>query len=772
MSWHFEDWEVTNTPESMEDPAFSQFKRKKEKDFKVQLVLNKQIQKVLKYIATRKNCTSKFLPSEELTHFHNLVRNKYFIDIIIPLPYNDSKEIDKKDLFKFRQFNNTSNPRITNDITKTSILKEKLKIDKKVINILKECSQDNFKKITNISFPSIEINHLKTDPYSRYLMEIQKPIESKKRIPIILFKEMTSTLENEYNQILEKDLKVEVNKNDIESEIFSNSDLKFLSCNTSSIENFKIPLIYSNHNHINSGSIKSHFDNYSLKEWELNSSESINMISLDILFDKTFDPKFSKLNIFKKKVKKFETSNYIKCNKKKLLTKKSLFKIWKIPKDILKNLEWKPFDKINHLKLLSKLEQLNSIGNNINFDNFFINLDINFQFIEYSKLEIIDLETQNFRMLRTGLSKIHHTNKNESENIKTKKDEPIEYSSQSTESINYSTIPQKRVFQDTSELLEDKNTFDIGNKNRYSSIFLDDQFTSLIIEQKQKLENAQKKAASPTDSRNKVNNTKKQQHSLLLSVLDDNIKRNSLPKTIKNKKNGDDTSLENNKTSITINDISTTLLDYLKPLEIEKNVILTNSNNLQINQSTIYYLRNKFDHQIEEVKFLDNINCDFILEPFTCLKIIDIEKFFQVDDSTNNLFYLKDILQLLQNFKKIFILIKYSDVTEQFDNELFWKVRVYLNYSNIETIFINNNEKQTICYCIHNIIKFAAADELNGDILFNVNILDELGFNQLLSQFICEKYDLTDFFVQYRESNLLTNMQLEIIENLLCYDWG
>ncbi|CCH63004.1 hypothetical protein TBLA_0I03510 [Henningerozyma blattae CBS 6284] len=605
-------------------------------------------------------------------------------------------------------------------------LKDRLTLDTQVAESLRSCRS---KMESNIKIN--KINPLKANATAkRFLIDTcSLPYLNKHHGYLIKFQLMPSEIENKFetflNESLPKTLKFNLH---IESQ--NRSYFKSFR----NLQNFSIDRVNLSSNLFKTKPC------IKFESWDV----SCPQINLENYFwnqySKLFDIKFNELELYKKPYERIRSSHRFKKFEKKTLKFKQ--KYWKLHKCTLKELNWKPFERIESL-FIDYLETNDTIDFSIATINFHAPTIV-FAKQHFSQLELIDLDTKTFKKFNTGVNfstNKDHTN-TANENIETCKLMPLQGTLKADTFIdninntNEINITLNDYYHDTS-LLECTSESKKRRMNE-SSLLMDEDFKSILSLKKQKYD--------LNNISQDINDSKLSEFNILEilgnPIHDSARQRETVTKNIVKK-------LQTNKICYT----NLNPLSQLLPITHDTNIILTNANRLKFNHEVISQIQNKTSIKVIEEFFIDSITCDFILNYSTCIYIIEIEKFFQMCGE-DELYYELHIKRLLGEFKKIILLIKYTQDTEDFDNDIFWKVRLYLNFPLLDIYFVLHDDRSCASHWIIHLSRVYSANEKLTDAssLF-IAILKNLGFNSLLIKKLSKEYQLYDFFGNIKTVN-------------------
>lgn len=438
------------------------------------------------------------------------------------------------------------------------------------------------------------------------------------------------------------------------------------------------------------------------------------------LFDDTFhDLEFYLIRIKHCKNDQYQDkNNYIRSKK-----------IWKLDKQLLKSINWTPFKRINDKSIhyFNNLENIKEVIFQISLNT------VNFNYLNSSSFDLIDIENKIFNSYQIGLNETHSAIEIPEEKTTSVQEtttasfvtETHEVST-TTETINSSLIPQKRSLLDPSIL-------------------------SIIQAKKMK--------------RKSLNDSSFSKNCTIQNTLSFGINKNP-------------------ELSITESNWNSLDHDYREqfflaapclPFNMTPKAIIVNSSKLLVNHSILYELRSSQNCDVIEKKI--DLMCDFIISSECCITRIKLENFQQCD-SKSKLYYSNSFKHLSYFFKKIVVLVDYKDVTEQTDPDLFWKIGLFLNLKLFQVHLINktNNTKShdnlILSYILKYITKLSPSTGTNfcsrvGNSDFE--FLCKITNNPLLSSEILNQHTLLDFFKNIQLSK--THDEFPITKLLTYWQW-
>lgn len=677
------------------------------------IVVDQKTQKKLKYIVR------KLLPSNDHSDLKYLINKQsqlesYLLNIILG---------QTRDTCTRRLHTNTdwSQKKVTG---KPEV---KFNVPKEKIEITKEC-QEAIKNIIptkgkdRIYFQNEFISEC---DLSKYKLITLGRREHKRKVKSFL------NFDSTWNSKIELDMKDLVNEKLLLAEYIDiriSGTIEFRYLNAPQLQDFLIPLTdrrtkteYNKNN--------AHSDIWDIKEPASYPLELFYNLERS-LFDDTFhDLEFYLIRIKNHKINQHKEKRN-NCRSKN---------IWKLDKQLLKSIDWNPFKKINDKSIhyFNNLENIKQVS-------FQIPLDIiNFNYLNSSSFDLIDVQNKIFNSYQTGLNEtccaITIPTERAISAEETAMSSLIAESNDDTsrETVNTSLIPQKRSLLDPSIL-------------------------SIIHAKKSK--------------RKSLDNASQHKDSKIQDTLSFGINKHL-----------DSSITETSWNSQDHNVAEQFVLTLPKcSFKIVPKVVVVNASKLLINHSIIYELRSS--HKCEVIERKISLMCDFIISSDCCITRIKLENFQQCD-SNGRLYYCESFKQLTKYFKKIIVLVDYGDVTEQTDPDLFWKIGLFLNLHPFQVHLINrtNNTKcrdqLMFSYILKYINKLSPSTQINfSDTIGNSDFefLCKITNNPLLSQDILTQQTLLEFFKNVQLSKtydefpitkMLTHWQWMSLRNLFAVTW-
>ncbi|GCF00254.1 hypothetical protein ZYGM_003103 [Zygosaccharomyces mellis] len=200
----------------------------------------------------------------------------------------------------------------------------------------------------------------------------------------------------------------------------------------------------------------------------------------------------------------------------------------------------------------------------------------------------------------------------------------------------------------------------------------------------------------------------------------------------------------------------------------DKREILMNTNRMKENHKIIQYISNEthLDLIEQELPF----RCDFIINATSCIFIAQLDLFFQLQ-ADNTMYYEHIFKSLFNEFKTIVVLIKYPEVLDITDEDIFWKIRMFLQPPEFQ-LFLTKETPQ----CIGKWIDILSNKPYNKE-PFDFHPFFLLHFNKFLVQKLLSSYTLEQVLLmsiteQTKElSDLLTETQLKRLQKLMALGW-
>lgn len=444
------------------------------------------------------------------------------------------------------------------------------------------------------------------------------------------------------------------------------------------------------------------------------------------LYEGLFDMEFNKLDFFKFKILTNENQN-----KKKNIKRCFLRRIWKITKEQLKRLEWNPFTYLRNCTINDLIANDNIVCTSFEIQHAPLKL----QEISCNSLDLIDFEKKTFGTLKFVINvPLQYENK---PNLLNRTEDSMIHSATGEENtpdchlMNTSLIPQKRSFID-----DDLKT---------------------IVETK-------KKGFKDTDTSSDTLPFSIR----LLRVLNKGMNNEEILR--------EETPLRD------INEFSPSTYTLRVPFltfDIKNScrTVIVNSNKIGHNLRVIRFLDNAAKLQIIEQEMYSN--CDFVVNPVTCIIRTQLSKFFQVEKN-GSLFYEKLLTDLLSEFKKVIVLVEYPKILEQADKDIFWKFRLFLRNPKFE-VYLTSDSHSDIGKWILS-LAFAYGDEYNdGDLNFTdeaEEVLLQLNFNKFLLKLLLASYALSEILLMTTSDEksellqFLTPYQLQRLQRLTFLEWS
>ncbi|CAI4416339.1 CIH_collapsed_G0014830.mRNA.1.CDS.1 [Saccharomyces cerevisiae] len=439
-------------------------------------------------------------------------------------------------------------------------------------------------------------------------------------------------------------------------------------------------------------------------------------------YDELFDAQFNKLEFFKIRMKKLK--------KNKPIEKKN-YKIWCLEKEDLKDLVWDPLKRICNHSRYAIFEHVT-----INREAYSIKpLRLTFQKLDSGSLDLIDNQKKTFGSIKLAMSM---------PDVKKTENQSIEESERHDE-----TAIETEEF-DENDCLSSKADINTSLAPQKRS-FIDNELMSMLV--------TKKKIKKDKD----VSDTGISSTSYLINSGTYANSHIEIPTS---------NSVYNGKEDCSFNKYS--VKHSILEEDIENKCIAVNENKVIENQKVIQSLcKNSHLDLIEQPYFGE---CDFIINHSTCVYKIQASRFMQLRNN-GSLHYDKAINDLLTEFQRVIIIVEFSEIIQDVDPDLFWKIKLYLLNSRVDVFFIHETTDFFIDWMKYFIAKWAFSynDEKEKNIA-NADILLDLGFNILLVRKIFQTYSLEEFFMaiikeESKAVKMLTVSQMTRLKKLLTLEW-
>ena len=607
-----------------------------------------------------------------------------------------------------------------------ALLKEKLKLNNTTREILDWISDTKpplvtFQLLENIQERNKNIEKFKLDRHC-----ILESKNTKNNLFMIVGKKMPSYIENNLRGLLEESITYgtydDYYSNDKRTSklypIFLESKLKL-----DKYKIFKVYPIEISHKAISKP--KKTF-------WEPANTLLPNVEKLcERIWLEIYDIDFNKLELFKFNMNDI---NQTKNDKYKEMYQKCK-KVWKLSKESLKELEWNPIKK--YLKDNENVK--NILCDDINQKEYTVlKYSLNLRKLHCNLLDLIDIDKKTFGSLKLVMN---------SATEKKISVYPVINDSLVLENLTVSTVNNDATFpiNINTSLLPQKRSF------------IDDELRSILESKK----NRQSNKKENQDIQNKNCNR------LLTKLLDIGTKENVL---LPERRQTED--VESNQEDFNLSLPLKSLINY----NITEKCIVLNTNKLSQNHILIQCLRERENVNVIEREFPHDF--DFILNESICVIRINLENFFQIRQN-GRLHYENLLTDLKLEFKLIIILVEYSEILEQTDKDVFWKIQLFLKCSQYRPILVPNKADRLFKEMTRLISTFSHSYK-NVDfteITVEEKILLSLNLNILLIKSILKRITLPEFLIliQIEDSNeileSLTAMQLNRIKTLLMLSW-
>ncbi|CCK71809.1 Zip2p KNAG_0I00180 [Huiozyma naganishii CBS 8797] len=457
------------------------------------------------------------------------------------------------------------------------------------------------------------------------------------------------------------------------------------------------------------------------------------------LESKVFNASFHEFEFYRLPIRGFDRKNSKKRQRFQFRSKQ----VWRLDKEKLKQINWNPFRALKNLQLCTLLDK-----DRIKQQYFTLPKAPPFnQYLRCGELDLIDMERKMFTnltlLVQTPVEQIEEEKNNLDMTVSANdgKETPINVRSSSVEvtqpSINTSRMALKRSF-------------------------IDDDLRSLL-ELKRKKRNKKQK----TGDDESVNNT------TILELLECG--------TIIQETNVSAEKIERVRTPIVEHSKPKSLCNkFVSAIDLSNKIAILNTTLLKKN---LLILQNLVQNGANIVELQLPTPCDFILDSTTCLLRLDIAQFFQKTHH-GKLMYQTQISKLLREYHKVIILVEYSKGFEDYDPDIFWKVRLFLENPRCECSF-TTSELSAVSYWIQwYITRYSPNTGYNMDDLEETQeskyheVLSFLSINPFALQDIVNRFTLPEFLFYMSPGNenpflkgVLTKSQRHRTEQLLSLHW-
>ncbi|CCF60357.1 hypothetical protein KAFR_0J02930 [Kazachstania africana CBS 2517] len=395
---------------------------------------------------------------------------------------------------------------------------------------------------------------------------------------------------------------------------------------------------------------------------------------------------------------------------------------WHLDKMLLKSLDWNPFKNLksqNVFGFLYKHDSISCVEFNIR------NKKLVFPYLVSSTLDLIDLDKKKFGNLRLGITEVERSLQAgellpETEFNDTNSSPNVT----TTEQISMSLAVQKRSFIDD----DLRSTLDFQRKRRKYISTRDNTSANLLAS------GISKRQESPK------------------------------PTQIRDNHGCDTSSFKLEAPRLRVN--------------MENRYFILNSDKLEVNYKLLQLLLSE-NENIQILERSLDFDCDFIMNYQTCVFRIRLSNFFQLSNG-GKLYYENQLQSLLKNFKTIIILVEYSELLETVDQEVFWRLRFFLNFPQFEVHFVpTGNNIALLNWITMLVVRFAEMfdeDESFESITVEEQILCDIGLNILLVKRLLKKYDIPQILKHIIANSCdlndyLTPSQLTRLSTLIHLNW-
>lgn len=376
----------------------------------------------------------------------------------------------------------------------------------------------------------------------------------------------------------------------------------------------------------------------------------------------------------------------------------------------LKLLDWNPFKQIG-ITTTSEITSIEKIAACTFSPPTF---ELEFQKLSYNSFDFINLEEKTFGCLKFGSASRPAPRMTKEHSVSLDKEEAPDSAIES-EHHNTSMIPQKRSF-------------------------IDDDLLSIL--------HSRKKSRKYDDD-----NTSATFHgATMFRIVDQKINRHQ--------------KIRSSPVSTALEPLKTPQILF-EPARNPRR-ILVNATKIKENHRIIQYLSNKTNLQLVEQDL--PFKCDFIIDPTSCIFIAQLDLFFQLQ-ADNTMFYEHIFKSLHSEFKTVVILLKYPEILDTADRDVFWKIRLFLQPPDFQ-LFLTKETPQGIGKWIDMLSNNPRDDQPPDSHPFLLLHLNKFLVQKLLSRYTLEQILLMSTTEESKElSDLLTGTQLKRIQKLMSLGW-
>lgn len=711
---HIESWHIETIRDERELGGYEELQRNTKETLKLDRKAQHFFRTLLFGVTTDKLFKFQVFSSAKT----NLVSH-FYIDIIFPahlfqvrdISYNRWKEICINANFKFKA------------------TKERIMLEKEATGIFKWINSCSENSSLNFTFNKSKLNRNSTPLEKFNLAQDLVTVKKRYKFRAVKFPQMNNEIEVSLERITNEKLRKTVSFG-----IYNDSPLTFEKYQSLSLGDFRIDSIFMGNCHDQSKFFKRDL----VPTWAVSSFSNNDTSCFERLKLKVFDVEWSKLEFYKISVK---TSQDIKKKKINILPFLKYLKPWKLSKDQLLFLNWKPFDAYKNSDTVAKITA-ESIDTDLSFE--VRSSPINFQILEYNCLDLISNDKENKECVRIEIQTCFANNKENKDEYALNEDlSPTEqniFNNSTTENTeNTSLVPQKR---------------------------------SIIDEELRSILELKRKRKKEGDVHANTNKQKTLYGSSILTLLHKNQPQDAVSIRSNVSGNSNERSINTDTPPPKLEHLETSLNINKKP------TVILNMEKIEVNHRILQCLVNTYDIDIIEDKTC--FPCDFILNSTACIIRIQLDKFFQ-SATTTHLFYDSNLQKLIKEYKRVIVLVEYDQVLLSVDREIFWKIQLYLSHLALEVHFVGSTTKEiakwimilSSKYATCNFTELPAYDMVQED----EKILYELRFNMFLVKDILSITPLKELLTNIsgrrfnRLPSVLTKTQLRRLERLVTASW-
>lgn len=495
---------------------------------------------------------------------------------------------------------------------------------------------------------------------------------------------------------------------------------------------------------------------------------------------KLFDIEFHKFEFFK-----FACHERLKNNSKPA----KITKFWKLSKIQLKQMKWSPFKKWNKLEVYKRFqaEQISLVD--FSMPTFTSDITL---YIPNTDLDLYERNRGSMKNLQINTEIILYDKNNEAlievdsrRKERTSKDS-YEGEDQNNKNSSYLPVPSSILIEGFS----DKISLTIPKKRS----FLDSELQSIIAKKKSQMK-VNKKTSDQTDKISRDYSTREDITNIFQSGIFSNFENTTELRHIEQMENVSSQSYFDSSISNLLHGCFP--IDLIPKFNIKDKLIIFNSNRITNNYKLLQGLINQ---KIPSCIIIERdfvTNCDIVLNCSTCVICLELAKFFQ-RRASGDLYYLDILKDCLQEYKRIKIMFDYDPDLIFYDNDIFWKIYLYLPFPCFELFFVPNGNISILVQHTNKLIwkeastnisitefednKDSENDEYeeNGNNSYRVeDILLKLNFNPILAKILVKKYNnnLTNILLQINDGvdpyllKTMTTSQLNRLKKLDSINW-